>query len=190
MGLFRPYQPTNQSGVTEPSRDQARPAARGAGKGVPTPSRKEAEAARRQRLNPVLTKKELRARERQTRAAQRNRAMTALEAQPERVLLRDYVDSRWTLTEFLLPVMVLVLALSFLASRFPVLLLVSTVAAYGLLLAAVVDLARLWRGYKRVLADRLPRVSSKGLLVVMINRAMSIRRFRVPAPRITRGDEY
>lgn len=190
MGLFRPYQPKPNSEVTEPA-DQPRDIpGRPSGKGAPTPSRKEAEAARRQRLNPVLTKKQARIRERQHRATQRDRALTALEAEPERVLLRDYVDSQWTLAEFLLPVMLVILALSFLAGRFPILLAVSTVSAYALLALAVVDLARIWRGFKRVLADRLPRSSPRGLLMVVINRAMSIRRFRVPAPRISRGDAY
>lgn len=215
MGLFRPYDPQAKDQATESETASARvgtgtktgstavraggaktaptstPApVRAGGKGAPTPTRKEAEAARRQRLNPVLSPKEAKARDREARYEARTKSMAAAEGTPERVLLRDYIDSRWTIAEFLLPVMLVVLALSFLAGRFPVLMLVSTVAAYVLMILAIIDIWRLWRGYKRLLAERHPSASPRGLLMVAVNRAMSIRRFRVPPPRISRGDSF
>jgi len=48
----------------------------------------------------------------------------------------------------------------------------------------------MWRGFKKVLAERLPRVSPKGLLMYGMNRMIQIRRFRMPSPRIKRGDVY
>jgi hypothetical protein len=45
----------------------------------------------------------------------------------------------------------------------------------------------MWRGYKKLLNIRHPGASTQGLLMVGINRALSIRPWRVPAPRIKRG---
>jgi hypothetical protein len=48
----------------------------------------------------------------------------------------------------------------------------------------------MWRGYKRVLAERLPNSSTKGLLMYGVNRCIQIRRFRMPPPRIKRGEAF
>ena len=48
----------------------------------------------------------------------------------------------------------------------------------------------MWRGFKKVLAARLPKVSPKGLLMYGMNRCIQIRRFRMPPPRIKRGETY
>jgi hypothetical protein len=41
-----------------------------------------------------------------------------------------------------------------------------------------------------VLAERLPGAPTRGLMMYGINRAIQIRRFRMPAPRIKRGGSY
>ena len=48
----------------------------------------------------------------------------------------------------------------------------------------------MWRGFKRVLAERLPGASPKGLLMYGMTRSTQIRRFRMPPPRIKRGEAY
>jgi hypothetical protein len=48
----------------------------------------------------------------------------------------------------------------------------------------------MWRGFKRVLAERLPNGSTKGLLLYGITRATQIRRFRMPPPRVKRGEKF
>ena len=40
----------------------------------------------------------------------------------------------------------------------------------------------MWRGFKKVLADRLPKASPKGLLMYGMTRSTQIRRFRIPRP--------
>ena len=58
---------------------------------------------------------------------------------------------------------------------------------YGMLIFAIIDLYRMWRGYKKLLALRHPGRSTRGLLMLGINRALSIRPWRAPAPRVKRG---
>jgi hypothetical protein len=156
----------------------------------PTPTRKEAEAARRQRLTTTLSKKEARAAaSRQSRAA-RVKAISAREAAPEKALMRDYIDARYNLGEFLLPSVVLILLVTVIGSYWPRVTLISTVAMYGFILGVFVDGYLMWRGFKKVLAARLPKASPKGLLMYGMSRSTQIRRFRSPAPRIKRGEAY
>ena len=77
-------------------------------KSEPTPTRKQAEAARMERLHPNLTPKEQRKADREASARQRMESWDKIESSPERVLARDYVDARWTVTEFMFPVMILI----------------------------------------------------------------------------------
>ena len=57
-------------------------------------------------------------------------------------------------------------------------------------LAVFVDGYLMWRGFKKVLAERLPKESPKGLLMYGMTRSIQIRRFRMPPPRIKRGEAY
>jgi len=167
-----------------------RPTPPGAKKDRPTPTRREAEAARRQRVNRTLSAKESRRLDAQQNRTQRLRAVSAREAVPEKTLMRDHVDARFNLGEFLLPSLVVILALTFLASAVPRITYVTTIVMYVFLLAVLLDCYLMWRGFKRVLAERLPGTSTRGLLLYGVNRAIQIRRFRMPAPRVKRGEVY
>jgi hypothetical protein len=48
----------------------------------------------------------------------------------------------------------------------------------------------MWRGFKKLLAVRVPKASTRGLLMYGVNRAIQIRRFRMPAPRVKRGESF
>jgi hypothetical protein len=61
---------------------------------------------------------------------------------------------------------------------------------YVFILLVLLDSYLMWRGFKRVLAERLPGASTRGLLMYGVNRSIQIRRFRLPAPRLKRGDRY
>jgi len=159
-------------------------------KGRPTPSRKEAEDARRNRVTRTLTKKEARAETTRQNRVERAKSMSARESVPEKALMRDYVDSRFSIGEFLLPALVIILALTFLSTAIPRIALISTVAMYAFILLVLLDCFVMWRGFKKVLAQRLPKASPKGLLMYGMNRSIQIRRFRMPAARIKRGEEY
>ena len=70
--------------------------------------------------------------------------------------VRNFVDTRWTVAEFLMPVMILVMAGSMIT------LSMGLVAASNVILlsiwvlfaAAVIQTWFLWRGFKRLLAER------------------------------------
>ena len=156
----------------------------------PTPSRKEAEAARRARLNPQLSPKDARRASAARNRTERMKALNAREAQPEKVLVRDYVDARFSVGEFLLPSLVVILSLSFMNSLVHGIALYATVLMYAYIASVIVDAWWMWRGLKKVLAQRFPRSSRKGLLTYAMNRTIQIRRFRMPPPRVKRGEKY
>jgi hypothetical protein len=166
--------------ISEPGRKKA----------GPTPSRKEAEALRRQRVTRQLTPKEARKENAAKNRTDRMRNLNVREAQPEKTLMRDYIDARFSVGEFLLPSLVIILALSFLSSVWQPITLAATIAMYVYIIAVLLDGYIMWRGFKKVLAERLPKVPPKGLLMYGMNRMIQIRRFRMPAPRIKRGDVY
>jgi Flp pilus assembly protein TadB len=176
----------------EPQRapESSEPTAGRAKKDRPTPSRKEAEAARRQRVTRNLSKREARQEAARANRQERLRTVSVREAVPEKALMRDYVDSRFSVGEFLLPSLVLILATTFLASALPQIAWYTTLLMYAYILVVLVDLFLMWRGFKRVLAERLPRASTKGLALYGMNRAIQLRRFRAPRPRLKRGDRF
>ncbi len=152
-----------------------------------TPTRKQAEADRMQRLHPNLSKAEQRRLNRDSRYKSRVDTWDKVENAPERVLLRDYIDVRWTITEFMLPAMLLLMAAVVATSRW---LTVSTYIGLGLwvlLGMSFINTAIMWRGFKKVLAERVPGASKRGLLMYMFNRSLMIRRFRRPPARVVRG---
>lgn len=169
---------------------QERAARQPAKKDRPTPSRRQAEAARMERLHPTLTKKEQKAAAAASRREQRMRVMDATEGKPERVLLRNYIDSSWHIGEFTMPGMILLMAMVFGAQYFPALIPWLSAAMYAFLILILLDVVVTWQRFKRVLAKRLPGASTKGLMLYAMNRVIQIRRFRTPPPAIKRGDAY
>jgi len=187
VALFR-----RNSGTPEP--ETAPPVTESSGavrrKAGPTPSRKVAEAARRQRVTPTLNKKEARLEASRQARARRLRVMSIRESVPEKALMRDYVDARFSLGELLLPSLALILLSSFLSAVFPRVAGISVAIMYLFIFFVLLDGFIMWRGFKKVLAQRLPAVTKKGLLMYGMNRCIQIRRFRIPPPRIKRGEAF
>ena len=154
---------------------------------VPTPSRREAEAARRQRLNPSLSPKEARKRQRVQDMQRRQKTMASQEAQPERQLMRDHVDSRFNLGEFAMPIFMLLLVLT-LIPGFVQWMNLFLVVSWGYILGMVLDTFLMWRKYKRLASERLGTTYFRGLLMYGFNRQLSFRRWRQPPPRVKRGE--
>jgi hypothetical protein len=167
--------------------NQAGPGSR---KDRPTPSRKEAEAARRERVNRPLSSREARQVAARQSRAERMRRLGERDRTPEKNLMRDYVDARFSLGELLLPSVVVILATTLLGSAWPAMAVITTLLMYLFILAVIADVFLMWRGFKRVLAERLPKASTKGLMMYGMTRSTQIRRFRLPPPRIKRGDAY
>lgn len=191
MGLFSAYQQRDKTPEPEPTttaEDFSKTAA--AGKTRRTPTRAEAEAARRDRIHPKLTPKELKKAERDADRVRRGRNLREFEERPERVLMRNYVDSRWTLTEFMWPFLVVMLVLSIVGSGVPQIVIGVTLSLWALLLAALANVWWFWRGFKRELRVRYPSAKYNGLLWAMASRMMAMRRVRTPGPMIQRGQSY
>lgn len=175
----------------------ATPARPGA-KNRPTPKRREQEAARRQPLVVTDRKKARdvdRSKRREQQALQRHALVTGDEKHlpprdrgPVRRYVRDYVDARRNVGEFMLPVMLLVLALTFLAPKFPAAYTIIFTAVYGLVGLAAIDLFLMWRKLKGQLVTKfgtgqIPR----GMTMYAAMRAFQMRRTRMPRPQNKRG---
>ena len=122
--------------------------------------------------------------------SERQKEMLARDNTPEKALARDYVDSRRHIGEFLLPGMIVILAATFAYQIAPGISMYATVFMYIFIATVAVSSYLTWRGFKKLLAERLPRSSYRGLLFYVINRSIQIRRFRMPAPRVKRGDSF
>jgi len=189
VALFRPYdrsEPAKPEPKQAETADQAKPAK----KEVPTPSRREAEAARRERLNPTLSPKELRVKERAAKNALRDEQFVRAENTPGKVLIRDYIDARRGIAGYAMPILMVTLALSLGISALSVeAAYLVTWLTYAVFAVIALDIFMMWRSYKKLHLSRLPNVPLKGLLPYMLNRAINLRRLRLPAPRVKPGDE-
>lgn len=191
MGLFRPYQSNDAADQpVDKAVTDREPSAAHQGKQSPTPSRREAELMRREQLRPTLSKRERKARERQVRREREEKALANLEMRPERVLIRNYVDSRWTFSEFSWPLLFLLMALFVAGTWWGQLAIWGSYGIWAVLLAVILEVAFLWMGFKRILAERVPDAPRRGLMMYMASRMVSMRRFRRPPTAIDRGSAF
>jgi hypothetical protein len=184
-------------------RETARPAAE-AGKGRPTPKRSEAERGRRQGITGSPARPRSggagragsgRAESKADRGA-RYQAMKrgeewALQPRdrgPAKALARDYVDSRRRLSEYYMYVMIVLIVVLFIRTG-PIQQFAQPIALV-LIVFVVVDAWFLGRGLRKLIAQRLPGVSTRGLTMYAVFRALQIRRMRTPAPRLKPGDTF
>ncbi len=166
-------------------------------KNRPTPSRREQEAARKRPLVPTDRKaatKSARESDRAARAKQREAMMAGDEAHlplrdkgPTKRFIRDYVDARWNVGEFMLPVMVLVLALTFLGSRYAWAMLLVFILVYGLIVVGVLDAWLMWRRIRKQIVARFGEEPPRGSAWYAATRAFQMRRSRMPRAQVARG---
>lgn len=104
---------------------------------------------------------------------------------PVRKFLRDYVDSRRTVAEFFLPVIVVVLLTSLIG--IPQIQLISTLAWVVAMILLIVDLTVLSFRVKREVRKRFPDNPGKGNVLYAVTRATQIRRLRLPKPAVKPG---
>jgi hypothetical protein len=182
-----------------PADTKTRPAAESA-KGRPTPKRSVAEANRRQPITgsraPAAPRtKDEKAKARTSRAtkyeAMRRGEAWALNPRdrgPARALARDFVDSKRRISEYYMYVLVVLLAAVFVRSKGAQAIISPLVLV--LVLVIVVDALLIRRSLRRLMAERLPGESPRGLTTYAVMRALQIRRFRVPSPRLGPGDKF
>lgn len=167
------------------------------GKGRPTPTRKEAEEARKRALKGPTDPKARRKIERERVRAERNAAREALMAGDERALpprdagpvrryVRDYVDGRWTLGEFFIPIAVVVLIVGLF--RNSQLQMIISYVWFLMLLLLVVDMTILLLRLRKQLIAQFPDPAErKGAMFYGGMRALQIRRLRLPPPKVKAG---
>lgn len=164
-------------------------------KGRPTPKRKEAEAALRRPLVPEdrkSAKKEARSQAREERARVRaaqlagdESALPPKDRGPVKAYIRDIVDSRLNVGELILPLMLVVLVLTFLPVR--ALQFGGLLVVWLILVAGAIDSALLWRRVKRKVLAKFGTPPPKGSAFYTIMRSFQMRMSRIPRPRVKRG---
>lgn len=148
--------------------------------------RKEARRIAREKRNEAY------ARQRQAMITGEERYLPPRDKGPVRRYVRDWVDARWSVAEFFLPLalvmMVAMLGLGALPRLAP-LATVLVLVVYAVLLIAIVDsLIMVWRLKRRLAAkfgaDALPR----GTGIYAFTRSFYFRRMRQPKPQVGRGE--
>lgn len=180
-----------------------------AGKGRPTPKRNEAERNRYQSITGSTTSGrgpssgssggKLTPEEKTRARADRERRMTAMQRGEEwalgprdrgpiKKLARDYVDSHRRVSEYYMYVLIILLVALLSRSK----ALNNYVSPFVLVLIVVVavDAYLIRRALHKLAAERYPGESTRGMTTYAVMRALQIRRFRMPKPRLKPGDKF
>lgn len=171
-------------------------AVRPGAKNRPTPSRREAEAARRRPIVPADRKaaaQQSKVKERAARMKNREAmlsgeewALPARDRGRQRQFIRDVVDSRWSIGEFLLPIMIIGLPISLIQR--PTAILIGYTLVYGALIATLLDTIFLTIRINRQIRARLGQEPSRGTGWYIFSRSVQIRPGRMPRPKVKRGE--
>ncbi|MER6823652.1 DUF3043 domain-containing protein [Streptomyces cellulosae] len=166
-------------------------------KGRPTPKRSVAQSQRRSVANTTMSRKEAAKRQREERRAALERQRQALASGDERYLpardkgpvrrfARDFVDSRFHIAEWFLPMAVVILVLSMVqvAQLQNIALLLWLIVIVMIVLDSVVTGFRL----KKTLAERFPGENRRGAVAYALMRTLQMRRLRLPKPQVKRGE--
>lgn len=168
-----------------------------AGKGHPTPKRRDAEAARRQSLkvpsDPKAAKRAAKERQREARLKQREAMLAGVESAlpprdqgPVKRFVRNWIDERRRFSEFFLPMVLVVLVLTLIPH--PPTQLYASYTWYVLMLILIADISVLVFRLRRVLRQKFPdKADRKGATFYGVMRALQIRRLRIPAPQVGPG---
>ncbi|WP_420361924.1 DUF3043 domain-containing protein [Curtobacterium aetherium] len=164
------------------------------GKGRPTPSRREREAANRRPIvgNSPADKKAARARLNSDRERARvgmangeERYLPAKDRGEQRRFIRDFIDARWNVGEVMMPVLVLFLLVGFIAAQ-------TAAASYSLLFVwafvvlFVLDCVVLWFAMRRRFTAA-GQTLQRGTFLYILTRAWQLRFLRLPKPQVKRG---
>lgn len=165
------------------------------GKGAPTPTRAEREAARKRPLVPNDRKEAAKqARAKQAEARERARIgmangdekyLPARDRGPQKKYVRDYIDARFSIGEFLVPVMFLVIILT-LVPNYEVQSL-AILLLWAFFLIAVIDVVVLGFVVRRKLAKKFGEDRVEKVRWYAAMRALQMRFLRLPKPQVKRG---
>lgn len=187
-------EPSAQDSVDQLAADAA---AKGPGKGTPTPKRKDQEAARKRPLVPTDRKASKEA-ERAAIQEQRLRMRQALDTGDERYLplrdkgpqkrfARDFVDARFNLGEYLMFGALAFVVVSFIIPQSSDALTYVLVAFWVMFLAVFVDVFILSRKLRKALAAKFGEIE-RGTVWYGSMRSLQFRKLRLPKPLVNRGE--
>ncbi|WIB78918.1 DUF3043 domain-containing protein [Curtobacterium sp. MCPF17_002] len=164
------------------------------GKGRPTPTRREREAANRRPIVGGSAEDKKAARSRLTNEREKARVgmangeeryLPAKDKGEQRKFVRDWIDARWNVGEIMMPVLVLFLIVGFAASQ-------TVIASYALLLVwafvalFVLDCIVLWLSFRKKLTAKFGSMQ-RGTFFYILTRAWQLRFLRLPKPQVKRG---
>ncbi|MGW4563806.1 DUF3043 domain-containing protein [Streptomyces sp. NPDC004561] len=166
-------------------------------KGRPTPKRSEAQSQRRSVANTPTNRKDAAKRQREDRrqalARQRQalaggdeRYLPARDKGPVRKFARDWVDSRFNVAEFFLPLAVVILVLS--VVRVPSIQTIALLLWLIVIVLIVADGAFSGLRLKKRLKERFPGQNTRGAVAYALMRSLQMRRLRLPKPQVKRGE--
>ena len=168
------------------------------GKGRPTPTRKEAEAAARARAKVPRTRKEQMAAQRAARGESSRNVREAMKSGDERYLpardrgpvrrfIRDFVDSRFSFIELMVPLLVVSMVMGYSGNR--TLQNLSNTILFSTILVIVFDIVLLRFWLRRVLAERFPEQPLKGTTLYAAMRSLQMKFMRLPKPQVKIGEK-
>jgi hypothetical protein len=195
--VFRSRSKDEQATVAKMTADQPQPRDPQAPKGRPTPKRSEAQSGRRSLASTPTNRKdgakrqrearrEALARQREALASGDERYLPARDKGPVRRFARDFVDSRFAVAEFFLPLAVLILVLSMLPSL--AIKNISLLLWLGVIVMIVIDSFGISFRLKKQLRTRFPNENLRGAVPYALMRTLQMRRLRLPKPQVKRGE--
>jgi hypothetical protein len=167
------------------------------GKGRPTPTRAQAQAARKQRTAPPRNRKEAAARRKVTMRESRGKVRAAMDTGDDRYLpardqgpvkryIRDYVDSHHTIGQFLLPIFFVIFVLVYFSTTWSPLL--GNFAWLVVMVLLALDSLRIMRGVKAGIRAKFGADATSGITMYTLMRSWQMRRLRLPKPQVKPGD--
>ncbi len=168
------------------------------GKGRPTPSRREAEAAAKARAQVPRNRKELAKAQRAARSESSQSVRAAMKAGDERYYLprdkgpvrrfiRDFVDSRFSFIELMIPLLIVTMVLGY--SGNTQLRSIGNTVLMGTILLVAMDMFFLRFRLRRTLAQRFPDEPVKGTTYYAVTRALQMKFMRLPKAKVKIGQE-
>lgn len=168
------------------------------GKGRPTPSRREAEAAAKARAKTPRTRKEVARAQRESRTESSRSVRAAMKAGDERYYLardqgpvrrfiRDFVDSRFSFIELMVPLLVVTMVLGY--SGNARLAQIGNTVLMGTILLVALDMTLLRFRLRKQLAVRFPDEPVKGTTYYALTRALQMKFMRLPKAKVKIGQE-
>lgn len=167
------------------------------GKGQPTPKRRESEATRRRTTTAPKTRKEAARQMRERNARERklaeqeaakgnDRYLPARDRGAGKSLTRDMVDSRRTVSQYFMFLSIGIVVIAMV----PVPQVQLLIYYLWVLMMAVVVVEGFLTGRRarRLVQERLPEESLRGIAMYAAMRALMIRKLRMPKPRVNVGD--